>query len=108
MDRLKEVTSHLKTVREKEGYRTYIGDATVYLDFFSLITVSWQWLVQAIAAVKGLEGSPSKADSNFYQGKLHCTRYFYRYELPKTLGLARCLMDPETVTMDMEIDYFAD
>ena len=83
-------------------------DATLYLDFFSLISVSWQWLVQAIVAAKALEGKPSKADINFYQGKLHSTSYFYRYELPKTLGFAKRLMDPVTVTMDMEIDYFAD
>jgi len=108
MGRLKEVTAHLKGIREKEGHRRYIADATVYLDFFSLITVSWQWLIQAAAAVKALEGNPSKADTNFYQGKLQCTRYYYRYELSKTLGLARCLMDPETVTLDMEIDCFAD
>ena len=105
---LQQVTADLIAIREKEGHRVYVSDATLYLDYFSLIAIAWQWLIQSIVASKALAGSPSKADTNFYQGKLFTARYFFRYELPKTAGLAKRLLDRDTVTLDMTPDLFND
>jgi butyryl-CoA dehydrogenase len=43
---------------------------------------------------------------NFYQGKLHTSRYFFQYELPKIDGLARTLLAATGITMDMKKDWF--
>ena len=105
---LKQLTADLNAQRESVGHRVFVSDATLYLDYFSLIAIAWQWLLQSIAATRALANSPSKADTNFYQGKLHTARYFFRYELPKTAGLAKRLLDRDTVTLDMETDFFND
>jgi alkylation response protein AidB-like acyl-CoA dehydrogenase len=108
IEELQRITAHLKSRAEKDGTRAFLADATLYLDYFSLITIAWQWLLQATAACKALAGSPSKANINFYQGKLFTARYFFLYELPKAAGFARRLMDSDTLTLDMKGEYFAD
>ena len=105
---LEKITADLKSLGEAKGNRIMLADATVYLDYFSIITIAWQWLLQAIAAVKGLAGKPSKANTHFYQGKLLTARYFFHYELPKAGALAKCLAEQEAITLEMEKEFFAD
>jgi butyryl-CoA dehydrogenase len=64
--------------------------------------------VQATAVQKALHGDDKAADSNFYQGKLHALRYFFAYELPKTIGMAERLMDEDFMTVEMNADLFQD
>ena len=60
-----------------------LANATVFLNAMGHVVIAWMWLKQAVAASKGLaQGNPS--DEAFYQGKLSATRFFFRYELPKT------------------------
>ncbi len=105
---LEKVAGFLFTAAGEKGLDVYLSDATVFLEFYSLIVISWQWLKQGIAAQKALSGNCSKKDTNFYQGKLFTMNYFFRYELPKTRGLAERLMDPDNLTVDMKPDYFKD
>jgi hypothetical protein len=59
-----------------------LANATPYLQAFGHTVIAWMWLDVAIAAARALEaGGPPGAD--FHRGKLHATRYFFRYELPK-------------------------
>ena len=105
---LETITADLKVLGQEKGTRVMLADATVYLDYFSLITIAWQWLLQSIAAAKGLAGNPSKANANFYQGKLQTARYFFHYELPKAGALAKRLAEREAITLEMEKTYFLD
>jgi len=108
LDELQQITAGLIARGEAQGSRAMLADATLYLDYFSLIAVAWQWLLQALAAEKALAGNPSKANHNFYQGKLSTARYFFHYELPKTRGLAQRLTEGDGLTLAMENDYFSD
>jgi len=45
-----------------------MADVTVYVEFFGIIAIFWQWLIQATAAKKALAGKPEHSDINFYQG----------------------------------------
>jgi hypothetical protein len=78
------------------------------LEFFSIVTIAWQWLLQGVAVQKALKNSTREKDQNFYQGKMFALRYFFAYELPKTLGLARRLLDDDRLTVEMQADYFSD
>ncbi|MCJ7452762.1 MAG: acyl-CoA dehydrogenase [Steroidobacteraceae bacterium] len=53
-----------------------LANATVYLEAFGHVVLAWIWLEQALAA-HGKAG-------DFYEGKRHACRYFYRWELPRT------------------------
>ena len=108
LEELVQVTDALRARAVSEGIAVYLADATLYLEYFSLVAVAWQWLRQVMAADRGLAGKPSKSDTNFYNGKLFSARYFFHYELPKTKALVARLLDTDTVTLDMDPLYFQD
>jgi butyryl-CoA dehydrogenase len=105
---LEKVTMHQFGVAAKEGPEMFLADATVYLEFFGIIAIAWQWLRQAAVAKKALSGRPGEADMNFYQGKLAAFRYFFGYELPKIQGLSDRLLNSDGLTVKMKNDYFED
>jgi alkylation response protein AidB-like acyl-CoA dehydrogenase len=105
---LQEVTRHLIDVEKKETPEIFLADATLYLEFFGIISVAWQWLVQAAAVVKALRNNPSGAEANFYNGKFFAFRYFFDYELPKIQGLAERLMNTDGLTVEIKPDFFSD
>jgi len=105
---LQEVTRHLISIARQQGPEAFLADATLYLEFFSHVTIGWQWLLQGIAVQKALDGANKKKDLDFYQGKMFTLRYFFAYELPKTQGLAKRLMDDDRLTVEMQTTYFND
>ncbi|MCD6570024.1 MAG: acyl-CoA dehydrogenase [Deltaproteobacteria bacterium] len=110
LKRLQEVTSHLIDVATKEGPDLFLADATLYLEFFGIIAIAWQWLLQALSVQKALKNKDglSEADANFYQGKMYAFRYFFGYELPKIEGLAKRLTNGDGLTVEMKADLFSD
>ena len=105
---LQKVTAHLKDVRKKGDPELFLADATLYLEFFGIICVAWQWLLQATTIVKALGNNPNGAEANFYNGKFFAFRYFFEYELPKIEGLAKRLMNSDGLTVQIEPDLFSD
>jgi alkylation response protein AidB-like acyl-CoA dehydrogenase len=107
-DRLTKVTLHLIGVAQNKGPEVFLADATLYLEFFGIISIAWQWLLQAVTAQKALSQGLSGSEADFYQGKLYTFRYFFKYELPKIEGLAKRLMDADGLTVEMKESFFAD
>ncbi len=108
MKALEKVAGFLTTAYGKKGVDVYLSDATLFLEFYSRIVISWQWLIQGIASKKALAGSCSKKDRWFYKGKVFTMNYFFRYELPKADSLAIRLMDTDNLTVEMKPEYFKD
>ena len=108
VDRLTKVTLHLIGVAQSKGPEVFLADATLYLEFFGIISIAWQWLLQAVTAQKALSQKPTGSEADFYQGKLYTFRYFFKYELPKIEGLAKSLMDADGLTVEMKESFFAD
>jgi alkylation response protein AidB-like acyl-CoA dehydrogenase len=108
LERLQEVTLHLIGIAQEKGPEYFLADATLYLELFGIITISWQWLLQSITVDKALQNELSASEYNFYQGKLYTCKYFFRYELPKIEGLAKRLMDKDPLTVEMEVNFFSD
>jgi butyryl-CoA dehydrogenase len=108
LGRLKSVTERLVQVALEEGPESFLADATLYLDFFGIVTIAWQWLLQGISIQTALAGKCSPADQNFYQGKMVALQFFFEYELPKTLGLERRLLNPDGLTVEMTPERFND
>jgi len=105
---LEEVTDHLKGVAAKGNPELFLADATLYLEFFGIVAVAWQWLKQGISVVKGLEEATSEKDKKFYLGKLYSLRFFFGYELPKMNGLVERLTNGDGLTVEMEEAFFTD
>jgi alkylation response protein AidB-like acyl-CoA dehydrogenase len=108
LTRLDQVTQHLITGMPAVGTEVFLADATLYLEFFGIITIAWQWLLQALTARRALAGKTSRSQTSFYQGKLYTCAYFFSYELPKIKGLADRLLDDDPVTVEMIPEYFND
>ena len=99
------VTKHLLGLASKD-LEIFLSDATLYLELFGIMTIAWQWLVQAIKAEEALQAGATGDDFNFYQGKIFTTRYFYEYELVKIDALMKRLLSEDNVTVEMEAGWF--
>lgn len=105
---LQTVTQHLISIAGQSGPEAFLADSTLYLEFFGIVTIAWQWLLQGGAIQKALKNGAKKKDLTFYEGKMYTLRYFFGYELPKTLGLAKRLMDGDRLTLEMQSEHFQD
>jgi alkylation response protein AidB-like acyl-CoA dehydrogenase len=108
VEQLQSVTQHLVQFALKGEVERFLADATLYLEFFGIIAMAWQWLLQGLAADKALERDPSETEARFYRGKLVTMRYFYHYELPKIRGLAARLMEEDAPTLETGDELFFD
>ncbi len=108
LEKLQTVTMHRVQFALQGDVEKFLADATLYLEFFGIIAIAWQWLIQGLVAQKGLAADCSALDRQFYEGKLHTMRYFFHYEVPKTLGLAARLMESDRLTVDMSSAIFED
>lgn len=94
-----EVLEFLLSFAQKNEFERYVSDATVFMEFMGTIVVAWQWLIVGIKAKQALLTGDTTYEQAFYEGKIHSMRFFFKYELAKTLGLANILMNPEVLTI---------
>ncbi|MFC1531877.1 acyl-CoA dehydrogenase [Thermodesulfobacteriota bacterium] len=108
IEKLQTVTSHLIQFGDNGEYGKFLADSTLYLEFFSIITIAWQWLSQGIAVQRALLTKPEHFEVEFYQGKMYSLKYFFHYELPKIEGLFMRLMEADGLTDEIEEGLFND
>ncbi|MEZ0053445.1 alkylation response protein AidB-like acyl-CoA dehydrogenase [Mycobacterium sp. MAA66] len=75
-----------------------MANSHVYLEAFGHIVVAWLWLEQFVAAYG--------KDGDFYDGKRHAARYFFRFELPKTAPQLDLLESLDRTTLEMQDGWF--
>ena len=75
-----------------------MANSVVYLEAFGHIVVAWIWLEQVVAC-NGRSG-------DFYDGKRHAARYFFRSELPKTGPQLDLLAALDRTTLEMRDGWF--
>ncbi|MEZ0541206.1 acyl-CoA dehydrogenase [Fibrella arboris] len=98
--RIQEVFQALMPHAGAGDYERYLSDATLFLEQMGIVVIAWQWLKQSIVAKQAiLTQSPQGDELAFYEGKLHTMKFFFHYEVPKTLGLAARLKDTEVLTI---------
>lgn len=105
LSKAQQATGYLLGLAGKGETERFLADATLYLEMFGIITIAWQWLNQGIVA-KGKLNDAHETDQNFYQGKLATMRYFYEYELVKVDSLVKRLQSTDSVTIEMQSDWF--
>lgn len=105
LGRLQKVTMHLLGIAAKGDNEVFLADANLYMDFFGIVTVAWCWLKQGIVAKNALVTNSFEGDElAFYESKIHTMKFFFHYELIKTLSLAARLLDTEVLTINKEIE----
>lgn len=103
IERLKTVLSHLVQFAKNGEVEKYLADANLFMELSGIVTVGWQWLKQAVNASKALSGNvEAEMSPEFYESKMETMKFFYKYELPKTISLADSLMNTEWLTIKKE------
>ncbi|WP_291968043.1 acyl-CoA dehydrogenase [Maribacter sp.] len=91
-----EVLQSLMGFAMKGDYERFLADATPFMEFFSTILISWLWLDIANEATNALVTGNKTNSVAFYESKIHTMQFYFKYELPKTTGLAEILTDNKT------------
>ena len=104
------VLGHLMGFAMKGHFERFLADATIFMDFTSTLIIAWQWLEMATAAKQALVTGNTIRSTAFYEGQIHTMRYYFKYEVPKVIGLAETLLSEEVLTIMEEsetVDVFA-
>ncbi|WGL17810.1 acyl-CoA dehydrogenase [Microbulbifer bruguierae] len=85
-----------------------LANASLYLDTFGRVVVSWIWLRQAVIASRKLhaETAPSDEEQNFYRGKLQAAHFYIEWELPEIQPQIALLQSGNPVPFEMQEDWF--
>jgi butyryl-CoA dehydrogenase len=102
LDHLVEVTEELHKVGD---INKTLANASVYLEAFGHIVMSWIWIEQALCASRAATRGADH-DRDFYRGKLQACQYFIRWELPKVRPMLNLLESIDTTTLDMKDEWF--
>lgn len=94
-----KVLEHLLQYTKTGDFERFLADATIFMEFTSTMVIAWQWLKQAIVAQEAIVTGKDTFTSDFYESKLLTMKFFFKYELPKTTGLAETLMHPDALTV---------
>jgi len=100
-----KVLSHLMPFAMQGNYERYLSDANLFMEYMSLVVVSWLWLEMALDAKKELTNPNKKYSETFYESKIHTMKFYFKYEVPKTNSLAASLMSDEVVTIKNDKEY---
>jgi alkylation response protein AidB-like acyl-CoA dehydrogenase len=95
-------TMHLMKLAAEEDPRVFLADATLYLEYFGIVSVAWMWLRMARTALEKLQMANSAEERAFCQGKIDAMRYFIGYELVKTSALHERLLSTDRPTLDLD------
>ena len=83
-----------------------LANSVKYLELFGHVIIAWLWLKQGVVATKALDKQPHQEDVNFYKGKLQALQYFYRFELPEISIWSKLLLNTDSSTHDMQVEWF--
>src|ERR1043165_8064851 len=99
---MQELTMKLMGVAQKYGPEVFLSDATLYLEYFGIVALGWQWLKMGTVAWNEKQAGSKKYSNEFLQSKLHTAAYFFEYEVPKTEGLLTRLKSKNKLTVDAQ------
>ena len=106
----KEVFGHLVQFAMQGKYERFLSDATIFMEYFSIHILSWQWLTMATAARQALVTGEMRQSKHFYEGQINTMKFYFKYELAKTSGLKEVLLSEEVLTIakkDEAVEEFA-
>jgi alkylation response protein AidB-like acyl-CoA dehydrogenase len=110
-DRLDSAVTSLIEVTQHLGAKGMSGDiegmmlhSADYMALASVITVAWQWLLQAAVAREAM--SAARGSEDFYRGKLTAAQYWMTTELPRAALFAELCRTGEDSYARMQNEWF--
>ena len=105
LQQTKQILDFLMPFAAKGNFERYLADANLFMEYLSLVIVGWLWLEMGIDCHEKLESNDTKFDAVFYESKITTMQFFFKYEIPKTEGLAKSLMSLEEVTIKKDKEH---
>lgn len=102
-----KVLAHLLGFAMKGEYEEFLADATIFMEFMGTVVIAWQWLRLASVAKEALVTGNGDFADEFYESNIHTMKFFYKYELTRTTGLADILMSSDSLTILKEKELIA-
>lgn len=99
---VQQVLAFLMPFAAKGNYERFLADATIFMDMFGTIVIGWQWLKIATKAKTALVKGDATYTEAFYQSKITTMKFFYKYEMSRTKGLAKTIMSDDEMTIPRE------
>jgi len=97
-----EVITYLMNYAKKGDYEQFLADANLFMEFLSYIVISWLWLDMAILAKQKITDKDTTYSEAFYKSKIHTMQFYFKYELAKTVSLAKTIMNDDKLTIKTE------
>ena len=104
---LQEVMDFLLQFAKAGNYQRFVADANIFMEFFSNIVLAWLWLEMATEAKQALLSGKKTYSEEFYESKIHAMKFFFKYELAKTIAHADILTDEQALTIPKEKEIFS-
>ena len=104
MKSLAHVTQHLGEKGMTGDVEGMLLHSTDYLGMMCIVTVAWQWLLQAAVAREAMNAGRRPVE--FYQGKILAAQYWLSSELPRAELLAELCRSDEDSYARMKSDWF--
>jgi len=101
---VQQVLGHLMPIAKTGNFEKFLADATPFMDMFGTIVVGWQWLKMASAAQKAIDQGHHNQNPGFYEGKIHTMQFFFKYEMSRTKGLAKTIMNDAELTLSFDLN----
>ncbi len=101
---IQQVLTELAPIAKQGDFERYLSDATIFMDLFGTVIIGWQWLKIANIAHEVMQADMQQKVS--MTGKIHTMKFFYKYEMSRTKGLAKTLMNQLALTLDFDQAYF--
>ena len=103
--RMTTVTTSLVGMMQADPARG-LSNATAYLELVSRTVFAWLWLRQATVAARALGAGASGDDVAFYHGKVQAARFYFGFELPKSVADAELLLRNDAAAFEMQDAWF--
>ena len=104
IERLEQVTATL--LRATVEPARALANASAYLDLMSRTVIAWLWLRQARTASRALSSVTPAAEEQFLRGKVQAARYWYGWELPRTVQLGDLLARGDATPFEVQDAWF--
>ncbi len=105
LEQTKKIMQSLMPFAMKGNYERFLADANLFMEYMSIVVVSWLWLEMGLDANRKLNSKHKKYNDVFYESKIETMKFYFKYELPKTEALAISLLDKEEITIKKDREF---
>ncbi len=98
-----EIVDFLIDFAKQGNYERFLADATIFMEYMGTIIIGWQWIEMASKALEEDNNYPD----DFCKAKVECMKFYFRYEMPRAIGLSMTLMDKDVPTLKKDTSLFS-